>query len=122
MRHPELRPGLVVEAVNGEPTHGALSKALLAQMQSRPVTISFRKMVRAVNRADEDLMASILAKKAEAEEQLAKDGSRFGRLKSLTGAAKERLKRLDERLDGNDERRLEPSVLIGFSSRRETGD
>ena len=50
-------------------------------------------------------------RKAEPEAGLGgKQGG--GRLRRLAGAAKDRLKQLDERLDGTDDGRLEPSVLF----------
>jgi hypothetical protein len=119
-RHPELCPGLVVDAINGAPTHGAFSDGVRAQMGARPVTITFTREGGAASAAAADaqddaeqqkLMADILARKAEAEAGLGgKQGG--GRLRRLAGAAKDRLKQLDERLDGTDDGRLEPSVLF----------
>ena len=90
-RHPQLRPGLVVEAIAGAPTGGAFSAEVRAKLSVRPVTITFvddRKAAQQAAKAgppptaaskvcDEELVASILAKKAEAEAEI-KSKRRFG--------------------------------------------
>lgn len=133
-RHPGLlRPGLVVQAINGLPTRGAFSSDVRAGLAKRPVTISFAlegevalenaSSASTVDTVDAQLLSDILSKKAEAEASLQSRQSGGGRLlRKLAGAAKDRLKQLDERLDGTDDGRLEPSVLFRLPAGVNAGD